>query len=212
MAGRYAEAKKAADGTCRCASGVRWIRWSGGYQPLVVAVRFRKWDVADLIPAPDHRAGRWLPRALAGMWEGHKGRARFRPRRRAVPADRLYGPQKRSARHCVAVYDLVRGSQAGRILGGGARWQLAVAAEDLLAYDEPAAWQAPCGVARRGAADSRPPAEKVFRADLEVTRATASLHGLTDRGEDCEADAAWTSAQFDRAWKDADVPLRIEDF
>ena len=232
MAGRHAEAKKAADRLYADAlPHVSMDPMIEGYlaQPLVVAVRFRKWDDIRRTPDPGALAtvrAYWLyARAVAAAESGdlaaaQKERAAFQAAVAAMPADRLYGPQN-TVRSTLAVagYDLdARIAQARKDrLAAIASWQQAVAAEDLLAYDEPAAWQSPmreslgAALLRDGQAAE---AEKVFRADLEIhPRNPRSLYGLTEslKAQHKTADAAWASAQFDQAWKDADVKLRLED-
>jgi hypothetical protein len=97
-------------------------------------------------------------------------------------------------------------------------WQRAVAAADLLPYDEPPVWFYPLReslgaalLARNQAAD----AERVFRDDLSRhPRNARSLFGLqaslATQGKD--TDAAWVQRQFEDAWKDADTRLALEDF
>ena len=97
-------------------------------------------------------------------------------------------------------------------------WQRAVAAVDLLPYDEPPVWFYPireslgaAWLANNKAAE----AERVFRDDLERhPRNARSLYGLqvslTKQGK--ETDAAWIQRQFDDAWKSADTKPMLEDF
>ena len=98
-----------------------------------------------------------------------------------------------------------------------ASWTKAVAAEDALAYDEPAAWYYPVRESLGAAllADGQlEEAEAVFRADLVLhPRNGRSLYGLAQvlKAQKRAADAAWTEAQFDEAWKDADTKVRLED-
>ncbi|HEX4438897.1 MAG TPA: hypothetical protein VH854_02435, partial [Thermoanaerobaculia bacterium] len=57
-------------------------------------------------------------------------------------------------------------------------------------------------------------ADSVFRDDLaKHPRNPRSLYGLTRslEAQKKDADAAWTRAQFETAWKDADTKLRLED-
>ena len=97
-----------------------------------------------------------------------------------------------------------------------ASWVAAVAAEDALAYDEPAAWYYPVRESLGAALlrDGRPAeAEVVFRADLEINpRNGRSLYGLAAalEAQKKTADAAWARAQFETAWKDADTKVALE--
>ena len=57
-------------------------------------------------------------------------------------------------------------------------------------------------------------AEKVFRADLEKNpRNPRSLFGLMESliAQKKTADADWVHREFQAAWKNADVTLRVED-
>lgn len=97
-------------------------------------------------------------------------------------------------------------------------WRRAVAAADLLPYDEPPVWFYPLReslgaalLANNKAAN----AERVFRDDLDRhPRNARSLFGLqaslTRQGK--EADAAWVQRQFDDSWKNADTTLTLDDF
>ena len=96
-------------------------------------------------------------------------------------------------------------------------WTKAVEAEDAFAYDEPPGWYYPvreslgAALLRDGRAAE---AEQVFRADLERTpRNPRSLFGLSEalEAQKKDADARWARAQFQAAWKNADVRLRLED-
>ena len=97
------------------------------------------------------------------------------------------------------------------------QYRLAVAAEDLLAYDEPPTWYYPVretlGAALLANGDAAG-AERVFRDDLKYNpRNGRSLFGLWKalEAQGKKADAAGAGAEFRRAWSAADVPLRIED-
>jgi tetratricopeptide (TPR) repeat protein len=233
MAGRYEAARKAAD---RLYADVLPVLAMDpmleGFlvQPMVVAVRFRKWD--DLRKTRD--PGRGMP-AVRAYWLYAKGvaaaesgdvkvaeqeRAAFRAAVAAIPAERLFGPQNSvRATYAVAGYDLeariaeARGNRAGAIEA----WRKAVAAEDALAYDEPPAWQQPMRESLGGAllaAGNAAEAERVFRDDLaRHPRNPRSLYGLAESLEKQgkSADAAWVQAQFETAWKDADTKIALGD-
>jgi tetratricopeptide (TPR) repeat protein len=92
----------------------------------------------------------------------------------------------------------------------------AVAAQDALAYDEPPDWFFPVRESLGGAllrAGKPAEAEAVFREDLiRNPRNGRSLFGLWQSlaAQNKTTDAAWAKAQFEAAWRDADVTLRIE--
>ncbi len=231
MAGRYAEAKKAADRLYADAlPNVSMDPMVEGYliQPLVVAVRFRKWDEIRKTPDPGAlstvRAFWNYARGVAAAESGDVGAAQkertaFQAALAAMPSERLIGPQNTvRATLAVADHDLdARIAEARKDRPGAiASWRQAVAAEDLLAYDEPAAWQHPMRESLGAAllADGRAAeAEKVFREDLEMhPRNPRSLFGLAEslKAQGKTADAAWVQTQFDAAWKDADTKLTLE--
>jgi hypothetical protein len=57
-------------------------------------------------------------------------------------------------------------------------------------------------------------ADKVFREDLDKNpRNPRSLFGLWEslKAQKKSADAAWIRPEFQEAWKNADVDLRMED-
>lgn len=96
-------------------------------------------------------------------------------------------------------------------------WKEAVEVEDSLNYGEPPEWYYPVReslggeLLREGQATE---AEKVFRADLEKNpRNPRSLFGLLEslKAQKRTADADWVRREFDAAWKNADVKLRVED-
>lgn len=97
-------------------------------------------------------------------------------------------------------------------------WRTAVAAQDALEYSEPPDWYYPVRESLGAALlrHNRPAeAERVFREDLRVNpgngRSLFGLwHALMAQKRTVEADGA--RAGFERAWKHADVVLRLEDF
>ncbi|MGH9369705.1 MAG: tetratricopeptide repeat protein [Thermoanaerobaculia bacterium] len=233
MAGRYAEAKKSADRLyADVLPVVSMDPMLEGFvlQPMVVAVRFRKWDdirkTADPgAKMPTVRAFWLYARGVAAAESGdvkgaEKERAAFQAAIAGIPAELLFGPQN-TVRGTLAVagHDLdariaeARGDRKSAIES----WRKAVASEDLLAYDEPPAWQSPMRESLGAALLSdgqAAEAEKVFRADLEKNpRNPRSLFGLAEslRKQDKSADAAWVQSRFETAWKDADTRLVLGD-
>jgi len=97
-------------------------------------------------------------------------------------------------------------------------WKRAVELQDSLAYDEPPAWYYPLreslGAALLLSGDA-PAAEKVFREGLVRSPNNGRmLFGLLESLKaQKKADAiAWVQKEFDKAWKGADVALRVQDF
>ncbi len=232
MAGRYAEAKKAADLLyVEALPNVSMDPMVEGYlvQPLVVAVRFRKWDDVRKTPDPGAltavRSFWFYARGAAAAESGdiaaaQKERAAFQTALATIPAEQLFGPQNTvRATLAVAGHDLdARIARARKDRPAAIEsWRLAVEAEDALAYDEPAAWQNPMRESLGAAllaAGQPAEAEKVFRADLEKNpRNPRSLLGLAEclKVQGKSADAAWVQAQFEVAWKDADTKVSVGD-
>jgi hypothetical protein len=96
-------------------------------------------------------------------------------------------------------------------------WRKAVAAQDDLNYDEPPGWYYPVreslGAALLLSGDAVE-SESVFRKDLEDNpRNGRSLFGLAEslQRQGKTQDARRARAEFEKAWKNADVKLKIED-
>jgi len=96
-------------------------------------------------------------------------------------------------------------------------WQTAVEAQDALAYDEPPPWYYPVRESLGAALfldGQKAQAEKVFRDDLELhPRNPRSLFGLweTLKAQKKTADAEWVRREFQDAWKNSEVEVRMED-
>ena len=231
MAGRHAEAKKAAD---RLSADILPVvsldPMLEGFlvQPIVVAVRFRKWN--DLRAMPDPGASLpttrayWLYGQTAAAIASGDGksaarrRAEFDAAVQATPTDRPFGPLN-TVRGVLAIAaaDLDAREAVARKdrKAAIAAWTKAVAAEDQLSYDEPPAWQQPMRESLGAALlvdGQAAEAEKVFRADLDRhPRNPRSLFGLAEslKAQGKTADAAWVQAQFETAWRDADTKLTL---
>jgi tetratricopeptide (TPR) repeat protein len=96
-------------------------------------------------------------------------------------------------------------------------WRKAVEISDSLNYGEPPEWYYPVRESLGGEllCDGQfAEAEKVFREDLEKNpRNPRSLFGLMEslKAQKELADADWVRRQFEAAWQNADVKLRVED-
>src|SRR5918999_5195886 len=138
----------------------------------------------------------------------------------AIPADTGYGQNTARAVFKIGEHFLnarlaaARGDRKRAI----AELRAAVAAEDTLAYDEPPGWYHPLSREALGGAllldKQYAEAERVFREDLRRNRRNGrSLFGLAEslkaQGKTREADLV--RREFDRAWKDADTRLKVED-
>jgi tetratricopeptide (TPR) repeat protein len=213
------------------AKGVKEMGMLEGFLPttLFVALRFQRW--ADILAAPQpdsnlrlmtafwHYA-RGVALAATGKAEGaEKERDQFAAIRNGVLPDMPWGLNSAAGVLKIAGHALeariaeAKGDRRSAI----AHWRQAVEAEDALAYDEPPGWYYPVRESLGGALlrDGQfSEAEKVFRADLEQNpRNPRSLFGLLEalRKQERSPEAAWVERQFQEAWRNADVKLRLED-
>jgi tetratricopeptide (TPR) repeat protein len=197
--------------------------------PAAMLVRFRKWD--EVLKASD--PGKQFPleqtfrHFVRGMaWAATKDvkhaveeERLFTEARKGVPADSLFGLNPSAGVFDVAAA-LLQGQIAlarGESAAGLEALRNAVAAEDKLAYDEPADFFYPVretlggALLRSGAAAE---AEKVFRADLDQNpRNGRSLFGLMKalEAQKKESDARFIESQFREAWSHADTQLTVDD-
>ena len=199
-------------------------------QRYAALVRFGLWDEAIALGAPDARGqgltAAWLySRGVALAARGRLEDARatlaeLRQLEAAVPADAQAGFN--SLHDVLAVAEPI---VAARIAATEQRndeaialLQKAVAAQDSLAYNEPADWFFPARhllgaqllIAGRAAE-----AERVYREDLIRNPANGwSLFGLAAalRAQGKGSAAARTLREFDRAWQHADVRLSASAF
>jgi tetratricopeptide (TPR) repeat protein len=201
-------------------------RWPA---PLFVALRFQKWDEILKDPEPDPRlvvsvALRHAARAIACAgkrdWEcAQAEKSAFNEARGRVPSDGLFGvdPAQDVLNVAAFVTDGRMLEAHGRREDAVGPWQSAVQAQDGLAHAVPSAWYDPLreslgGVLLRSGRATE--AEKLFREDLDRhPRNGRSLFGLYKSLEAQKKSdaAALVKAQFDAAWKDADVTLKVED-
>jgi tetratricopeptide (TPR) repeat protein len=94
----------------------------------------------------------------------------------------------------------------------------AVELEDALVYSEPPDWYYPPTRESLGgallASGQYAEAERVFRAELERNRRNGrALFGLSEslKAQGKTYDASLVRAEFERAWKNADVQLKADD-
>jgi tetratricopeptide (TPR) repeat protein len=231
--GRYDEAKQAAqDMVQNVGDADAQMQMLEGFllYPLMVDLRFQRWD--DILQAPAPRAERQLHRtfwqyaramALAGQGQLHAAAAeqqQFELLRKAVPAASQFLINNTSsdilafaAATLEAQLAWARGEREKSIHA----WRRAVELESTLQYDEPPAWFYPvrqslaAALLRNGQAQD---AESVFREAMAIRpRDGRLLFGLWQSlmAQKRENEAALVAQQFHAAWKDATVPLRLED-
>jgi tetratricopeptide (TPR) repeat protein len=231
--GRYAEAKQAAEEmAARVGDFDREMQMLEGFllYPLMVDLRFNRWD--DILAAPEPAADRALSHAFwryarsiafAGNGEARKAETeqrRFERERSAVPADALYLLNNKAsdvlalagaaltARIAAARDDTDRAVEA---------WARAVELEQAIQYDEPPAWFYPvrqslgAALLQNGRAAE---AERIFRETLDKhPRDGRLLFGLEQAllAQKRHSEAELVNGQFEAAWADATVELRLED-
>jgi tetratricopeptide (TPR) repeat protein len=195
-----------------------------------VMLRFGMWDelLAEPAPSPAFKArmGAYLYTRTAAL--AAKGRiaeakvaaAALEKLNAEVPAD--YGACLNTARDVLAVAGLIAKASIARAEGRAAEsialLREAVAKEDRLAYDEPADWFFPvrhllgAELLKAGKAKD---AESVYRADLKRNPGNGwALFGLAQalRAQKKESTARRIDADFQKAWKNADVALQASSF
>lgn len=199
-------------------------------QRYAALVRFGLWDEMIALGAPDKRASGLTAGWLYGRGVALAARGRVADAQQALnelealaaatPADAMAGLNTLRGVLAVAVPIV-----AARIAATGGRTdeaiadlQHAVAAEDSLAYNEPADWYFPARhllgaellIAGRAAE-----AERVYREDLRRNPANGwALYGLAQalRGEGRTKAAAASAREFTAAWKNADLRLPASAF
>jgi tetratricopeptide (TPR) repeat protein len=231
MAGRYAEAKKAADAmAARLLPHVKMMPMLDTYMmtPIWVDARFGKWNSVLARPEPPKeipvthvmwRYSRTLAFAATGkISEAQKESELFKSETATFPADTLFGEQNKA--HDVLgvaghVMEARMAAAQGEKDAAITHWQKAVEIQDTLNYDEPADWYYPVRESLGAAllaADKPAEAEQVFRVDLQQNpRNPRSLYGLMEalRAQKKDSDAAWVEKQFDTVWKNADTKLTL---
>jgi tetratricopeptide (TPR) repeat protein len=227
--GRYEEAKVAADRVAEFAAlrvkEMEMVQcWVA--MPLLVQLRFQRWDEILQTPAPDST---WLTvnalwhfaRSLAFAGKGkavdaHTERDLFEAARERVPKEALYVNGYNSAVSVLNVAAIVLEARLATDQRYAVElWRKAVEAQDALAYDEPPPWYYPireslgAALLRNGQAAE---GEAVFREDLKRNRCNGrSLFGLMEslKAQNKLEDAEWVRKQYEAAWRGA--PLRIAD-
>ena len=232
MAGRYGDAKRASEQAAANAAHVVKDMPMAEFlvpRPLLVDVRFQRWQ--EVLQAPEPAEGMPTTRAVWHYARGvalaakgdtssaEKERAGFEEGAAKVPDDAIWGLNQTKA-----VLAIARASLDARIAAAKrdrkaaiAAWEVAVDAQDRLAYDEPPPWYCPVRESLGAALfvdGQKEEAEKIFREDLERNpRNPRSLFGLWEclKAQKKTADAEWLRRAFQDAWKNSEVDIRMED-
>jgi tetratricopeptide (TPR) repeat protein len=231
--GRYDEARQAAQEMARNVGDADLkMQMLEGFHlyPLMVDLRFHRWD--DILSAPDpgpnrhlHRAFRQYARAMALAGQGKLAEAvveqrQFESLRKAVPAQSQFLINNKSS-DILALTAATLDAQVAWARGEKEEsieaWRKAVKLESKIQYDEPPAWFYPvrqslaATLLRSGRSRE---AESVLRAAIgKQPRDGRLLFGLWQSltAQKRDSEAALVEQQFNAAWKDATVKLRIED-
>jgi len=231
--GRYEEAKQAAQEMVQNVGDADvQMQMLEGFllYPLMIDLRFHRWD--DILQAPAPKAERKLHRAfwqyaramaLAGQGklpEAAAEQQQFESLRQAIPAASQFLLNNKSSdilAFAAATLDAQLAWARGEKEKSIHAWRRAVELESTIQYDEPPAWFYPVrqslatALLRNGQAKE---AESVFREAIEIRpRDGRLLFGLWQSlmAQKRDNEAALVEQQFNAAWKDATVKLRIED-
>jgi tetratricopeptide (TPR) repeat protein len=236
--GRYAEAKRAAMQLVGNVRGhLKDMPMLEGFLPsaFFVDLRFNRWDEILNLSATDRMlmlnnetpitaALLYYARGVAfaaksKVAEAENEQQLFLSASKRVSGETPFGLNTAASVFRIAGHALDSRIAAAKGDRGAAveHWRKAVAAQDDLNYDEPPGWYYPVreslGAALLISGDAVE-AERVFRKDLEDNpRNGRSLFGLAEslQKQGKTLDASRTRAEFEKAWKNADVKLKIED-
>ncbi len=230
--GRYAEAKRAATQLVDNVRGhLKDMPMLEGFLPsaFFVDLRFNRWDDVLNSPAPGketpitgallHYARGVAFAAKGKVAEAENERRLFVDASKSVSGETPFGLNTAASVFRIAghVLDARIAAAKGDRRAAVEHWRKAVAAQDDLNYDEPPGWYYPVreslGAALLMAGDAAE-AEIVFRKDLEDNpRNGRSLFGLAEslKKQGKAQDSRQARDEFEKAWKNADVKLKIED-
>ncbi len=231
--GRYEDAKRAADDmVANVGDADREMQMLEGFRlyPLMVDLRFHKWDTILATPEPErartlsHAFWRYA-RAMALAGKGNAREAAAEQRRfvrdsAAVPPEGRYLINNTAGGLlglAAATLDAQIAAARGEPSAAVAAWQRAVDLQAGLAYDEPPAWfysvRQSLGAALLEAGDAAG-AERVFRDALAANpRDGRLLFGLwqTLLAQQRSSEAQRVQGEFARAWAGATVRLAVDD-
>ena len=232
MEGRFAEAFTAArELEANVAPQAKEMPMLEGFltTSTMMLVRFRRWNEIMRLPQPEAKMI-----AMTGVWRFARGMAQaatnkteeaekelklLKDAREAVPREVTFGLN--SAENVLKIAEAVLGAKIALARRDPSKsielLKRAVEMEDALAYDEPPGWFIPARESLGGALLVKrdyAEAEKVFRADLvKNPRSGRSLFGLREslKAQGKNHAASMIQAEYERAWKNADTVLRVED-
>jgi tetratricopeptide (TPR) repeat protein len=197
--------------------------------PVLVLVRFHKWQEILAMPAPDstipmlttiwHFARGMALAATGKLSDAEAERKAFASAVEQVPEKQSFGfdPAKTVLQIPADMLDAQIAEARGDRKAAIDSLRKAVAVQDTLAYNEPPDWYYSVRESLGGLllrAGQAAEAEKVFREDLvRNPRNGRSLFGLWQslKAQNMTADAEWARREFEAAWKDADTQLSVGD-
>jgi tetratricopeptide (TPR) repeat protein len=225
--GRLAETRKALDANrSSLAPMMPEMASLFGIYIAFIEMRMGMWD--ELLAAPEPKGenplftGMWhYGRAMAFFGKGRRAEARqeqlqFEELRKKIDRNMLWGADTMGDVMNLAetVLDARLESDPATAI---AQWRKGVKMQDQLTYFEPPPWYYPVreslGAALLRSGDA-PAAEAVFREGLRRSPNNGRmLFGLREslRAQHKTDEMAWVEREFQRAWKNADVQLRLED-
>ena len=228
--GQYAEAKRAATQLAANVRGhLKEMPMLEGFLPstFFVDLRFNRWDNILNLPSPEAdtpiTGALWhYARGVAFAAKGDPASAQ--KERELFSTKNVSGDTPFGLNTVASIFKIAEHTLDARIAAArGERraavenWLKAVAAQDELNYDEPPGWYYPVreslGAAWLLAGDAVE-AEKVFRKDLVDNPGNGrSLFGLSEslKKQGKAQEARQIRNEFEKAWKNADVKLKIED-
>src|SRR5215471_9561728 len=231
MAGQFARARGLARKlTMNVSPSIAEMPMLEGFMPqqYYVLLRFGRWDEILAIGEPPEKmhltaAIRHFARATAFAAKANLAAARtarqaFLDDVAGIPPETPVGVLNTAGQMFAVAKPLLDGRIAaaeGKTSEAVEQYRAAVAAEDLLVYDEPPTWYYPVRETLGAAllADGKAAeAERVFRDDLQYNpRNGRSMFGLWKAldAQGRKADAARAAAEFRRVWLAADTPLTL---
>jgi tetratricopeptide (TPR) repeat protein len=236
MEGKYNEAQKAATMLVdHVGPMVKAMPPLEGFMtvPMAVQIRFQKWDQILTMSQPDPAMKTttvfWhFARGMALAGKGRINEAQAEQKivaeaERATPEDVVFAmPTNNKAKDVLTIAEKVLAAKiavAKRDTPGAITLlRQAVAIQDSLKYGEPPDWFFPVRESLGAALlvnGNAAEAEKVFRADLEHNpRNPRSLFGLREslKAQKRNYDAQFVDKQFQDAWKEPGIVLKVEDF